>query len=104
STPTMTSSARSSVRCGRGRRSAPAGSARLGPPSVSARPNPSRDPANPPAGQAWSDDGSLRRWLDRPHELLLAELGRASRIYPELAAGLRQATPCALDLDADSAH
>ena len=35
-----------------------------------------------PAAQAWSDDGSLRRWLDRPHELLLAELGRASRIYP----------------------
>ena len=57
-----------------------------------------------PAAQAWSDDGSLRRWLDRPHELLLAELGRASRIYPELAAGLRQATPCALDLDADGAH
>ena len=33
STPTMTSSARSSASCGRGRRSAPAGSARLGPPS-----------------------------------------------------------------------
>jgi SNF2 family DNA or RNA helicase len=57
-----------------------------------------------PAAQAWSDDGSLRRWLDRPHELLLGELGRASRIYPELAAGLRQATPCGLDLDADGAH
>jgi ribosomal protein L29 len=57
-----------------------------------------------PAAQAWSDDGSLRRWLDRPHELLLTELGRASRIYPELAAGLRQATPHALDLDADGAH
>jgi hypothetical protein len=57
-----------------------------------------------PAAQAWSDDGSLRRWLDRPHELLLGELGRASRIYPELAAGLRQATPCALDLDAEGAH
>ncbi len=57
-----------------------------------------------PAAQAWSDDGSLRRWLDRPHELLLAELGRASRIYPELVAGLRQATPRALDLDADGAY
>ena len=57
-----------------------------------------------PAAQAWSDDGSLRRWLDRPQELLLAELGRASRIYPELAAGLRTARPCALDLDADGAH
>ena len=43
-----------------------------------------------PAAQVWSDDGSLRRWLDRPHELLLGELGRASRIYSELAAGLRR--------------
>ncbi|MDN5858744.1 MAG: DEAD/DEAH box helicase, partial [Pseudonocardia sp.] len=57
-----------------------------------------------PAAQAWSDDGSLRRWLDRPHELLLGELGRASRIYPELAAGLRQATPEALDLDVEGAY
>jgi SNF2 family DNA or RNA helicase len=57
-----------------------------------------------PAAQAWSDDGSLRRWLDRPHELLLAELGQASRIYPELAAGLRQATPNTLDLDAEGAY
>jgi SNF2 family DNA or RNA helicase len=57
-----------------------------------------------PAAQAWQDDGSLRRWLDRPQELLLGELGRASRIYPELAPGLRQATPCALDLDVDGAY
>ena len=57
-----------------------------------------------PAAQAWSDDGSLRRWLDRPQELLLSELGRASRIYPELVAGLRQATPRALELDADGAY
>jgi hypothetical protein len=35
---------------------------------------------------------------------LLAELGRASRAYPELGPGLRQATPCGLDLDADEAH
>ena len=57
-----------------------------------------------PAAQAWADDGGLRRWLDRPQELLLGELGRASRIYPELAAGLRQATPCALELDAGGAY
>lgn len=56
-----------------------------------------------PAAQAWADDGSLRRWLDRPQELLLGELGRASRVYPELAAGLRQATPERVDLDADGA-
>ena len=56
-----------------------------------------------PAAQAWADDGSLRRWLDRPQELLLGELGRASRIYPELAAGLRQATPEMVELDVDGA-
>jgi SNF2 family DNA or RNA helicase len=56
-----------------------------------------------PAEQAWNDDGTLRRWLERPQELLLAELGRASRIYPELAAGLRAACPSMLDLDADGA-
>jgi SNF2 family DNA or RNA helicase len=57
-----------------------------------------------PAEQAWADDGMLSRWLPRPQELLLGELGRASRIYPELADGLRQARPCALDLDADGAY
>ena len=36
--------------------------------------------------------------------MLLGELGRASRIYPELSDGLRQARPCALDLDADGAY
>ena len=38
-----------------------------------------------PAQQAWTDDGTLGRWLPRPQELLLAELGRASRrISPAL--------------------
>jgi SNF2 family DNA or RNA helicase len=54
-----------------------------------------------PADQVWNDDGGLRRWLDRPQELLLAELGRASRVYPPLAAGLRNARPSGLDLDVD---
>jgi SNF2 family DNA or RNA helicase len=57
-----------------------------------------------PAQQTWTDDGTLSRWLPRPQELLLAELGRASRIYPQLGGGLRQARPCALDLDADGAY
>ncbi|HEV8559202.1 MAG TPA: DEAD/DEAH box helicase, partial [Actinophytocola sp.] len=57
-----------------------------------------------PAGQAWNEDGSLRRWLDRPPELLLAELGRASRIYPELVDGLRTACPSELSLDTDGAY
>ena len=57
-----------------------------------------------PASQAWADDGSLSRWLSHPQELLLAELGRASRVYPELADGLHQPQPCALELGADGAY
>jgi SNF2 family DNA or RNA helicase len=57
-----------------------------------------------PAEHTWTDAGTLSRWLPRPAELLLAELGRASRIYPELASGLRQPRPCDLDLDADGAY
>jgi SNF2 family DNA or RNA helicase len=56
------------------------------------------------AEQAWDDDGSLRRWLDRPEELLLAELGRAARVYPEIASGLRTARPSGIDLEADGAY
>jgi len=57
-----------------------------------------------PAEQAWTSGGGLRRWLERPEELLLAELGRASRIYPELAPALRQRRPSALELDAAGAY
>ena len=57
-----------------------------------------------PAAQAWSDDGSLRRWLANPRELLLTELGRASRIYPELGDGLRRPAPCGLELDGEGAY
>jgi SNF2 family DNA or RNA helicase len=57
-----------------------------------------------PASQAWAGDGSLSRWLSRPQELLLAELGRACRVYPELADGLHQSQPCALELGADGAY
>jgi len=57
-----------------------------------------------PAAQAWADDGRLNRWLSRPHELLLAELGRACRIYPELADGLHQPQPRALQLGAEGAY
>lgn len=57
-----------------------------------------------PAEQTWDDDGSLRRWLDRPEELLLTELGRAVRIYPELTSGLRTARPSGVDLDAEGAY
>jgi SNF2 family DNA or RNA helicase len=57
-----------------------------------------------PAEQTWDEDGSLRRWLDRPQEFLLAELGRAVRIYPELAPALRTARPCEIFLDTVGAY
>jgi SNF2 family DNA or RNA helicase len=57
-----------------------------------------------PAERVWGGDTSLSRWLARPQELLLGELGRACRVYPELADGLHQAQPCALGLGADGAY
>ncbi|MEU2611901.1 DEAD/DEAH box helicase [Micromonospora sp. NPDC007271] len=39
-----------------------------------------------------------------PQETLLAELGRASRLWPELEDALRTAAPEGTDLDADGAH
>ncbi|MEO8750595.1 MAG: SNF2-related protein [Allobranchiibius sp.] len=56
------------------------------------------------AERAWQDDGSLRRWLDRPQELMLTELGRASGVYPELVPALRTARPSQLLLDTAAAH
>ncbi len=56
------------------------------------------------AEQAWRDDGVLWRWVDHPQELLLADLGRASRLYPELDVALRERHPTRLDLDAAGAY
>lgn len=57
-----------------------------------------------PAVQVWAGGDGLHRWLARPDELLLAELGRASAIYPELSGALRQPRPSALELDAEGAY
>ncbi|MDR2373686.1 MAG: DEAD/DEAH box helicase [Bifidobacteriaceae bacterium] len=54
-----------------------------------------------PAAQVWDSPAALSRWLERPDEVLLAELARASVIYPELAGALRSARPEALTLDAE---
>ncbi|HYH33123.1 MAG TPA: DEAD/DEAH box helicase [Pseudonocardia sp.] len=54
------------------------------------------------AEQVWS--GGAQRLLADPQELLLAELGRAARVYPALARALRQARPERLDLTVDDAH
>ena len=48
--------------------------------------------------------GVLERALGDPLEQLLAELGRASRVYPPLAAALREPQPTGLDLDTSGAH
>ncbi|NBE85336.1 SNF2-related protein [Micromonospora rubida] len=59
------------------------------------------------AGQVWRSPHTvpaLAGRLDSPQETLLAELGRASRLWPELDAALRTATPEALELDVEGAH
>ncbi|GGM48867.1 helicase HelZ [Micromonospora sonchi] len=55
------------------------------------------------AGQVWRGAGRPVAG-DNPQETLLAELGRASRLWPELDAALRTATPEALELDTEGAH
>jgi hypothetical protein len=59
------------------------------------------------ADRVWRSRGALRalaRHLDAPQETLLAELGRANRLYPPLAEALRTARPADLPLDAEGAH
>jgi len=55
-----------------------------------------------PASQVW--DGRASRLLAEPQELLLAELGRATHVMPDLASALRSAPPEHLDLDRGGAH
>ncbi|MCW3840322.1 DEAD/DEAH box helicase [Micromonospora yasonensis] len=57
------------------------------------------------AADVWQ--GPARALADRgvdPQETLLAELGRASRLWPELDDALRTATPEGMELDAEGAH
>ncbi|WP_345155700.1 DEAD/DEAH box helicase [Micromonospora maritima] len=57
------------------------------------------------AGHIWQRPAPAlaARGVD-PQETLLAELGRASRLWPEVDAALRPATPEGMDLDAEGAH
>ncbi|MGH9039322.1 MAG: DEAD/DEAH box helicase, partial [Acidimicrobiia bacterium] len=60
-----------------------------------------------PADEVWrAGPGlrSLRHATEHPPQHLLADLGRATRLYPELEAALDVARPAALDLDAAGAH
>jgi SNF2 family DNA or RNA helicase len=56
------------------------------------------------AESIWRDAGALRRWLDDPSELLLAELGRAASLYPELTDALRVPRPTGMELDREGTH
>ncbi|MET8234164.1 DEAD/DEAH box helicase [Micromonospora sp. NPDC005298] len=59
------------------------------------------------AGQVWRAPqtlGNLAGRTNSPQETLLAELGRASRLWPDLDAALRTAAPEAMELDVDGAH
>ncbi len=55
------------------------------------------------AGQVWRG-GGVTVAGDHPQEILLAELGRASRLWPELDEALRTARPEGLELDTEGAH
>ncbi|MEV0568069.1 DEAD/DEAH box helicase [Dactylosporangium sp. NPDC050588] len=59
------------------------------------------------AATVWQAPGpiELSQWqVPAPQETLLAELGRASRLYPALEDSLRSARPAALTLDTAGAH
>ena len=59
------------------------------------------------AEEVWRAGDQLQRAsrsLSAPHEVFLAELGRAVRIYPALGEALRQPTPTGLALDLGGAH
>ncbi|MEV4657788.1 DEAD/DEAH box helicase [Micromonospora sp. NPDC049301] len=59
------------------------------------------------AGQVWRAPQTLGGVAGRtasPQETLLAELGRASRLWPDLDAALRTAAPEAMELDVEGAH
>lgn len=59
------------------------------------------------AAEVWKARGplpALARHLEAPQETLLAELGKARRVYPGLDAALRTARPTVLPLDTTAAH
>ncbi|MEV6931579.1 DEAD/DEAH box helicase, partial [Dactylosporangium sp. NPDC051485] len=58
-----------------------------------------------PAADVWRDAASpLFRWVDYPQEVLLADLGRASRLWPELDEALWAPRPESLRLDTAGAY
>ncbi len=59
------------------------------------------------AEAVWRSRGklpALARYVDAPQETFLAELGKATRLYPELDRALRTARPGHLALNTEAAH
>jgi superfamily II DNA or RNA helicase len=57
------------------------------------------------AADIWRDDyAPLRRWTRHPQERLLGGLGRAARLYPDLAGALHVPRPVDMVLDTEQAH
>ena len=60
------------------------------------------------ADEVWRSRGkkmpALARHVHAPQETFLAELGKASRLYPEIDGALRTARPLGLSLDTEGAH
>ncbi|MGC8626027.1 MAG: DEAD/DEAH box helicase [Acidimicrobiales bacterium] len=59
------------------------------------------------ANEVWRSGTTLRRAarsLEAPHEVLLAELGRARCAYPELSAALSEPAPTAVETDLAGAY
>jgi SNF2 family DNA or RNA helicase len=58
-----------------------------------------------PASEVWRDTAApLRRWTHHPQERLLAGLGRAARLHPDLDAALRGPRPAEMELDTEGAY
>ena len=59
-----------------------------------------------PADEVWHSQRMvvLERTFERPQELLLAELGRASRLWPDLETALAEARPANVSLDTEGAY
>ncbi|MET7400913.1 SNF2-related protein [Dactylosporangium sp. NPDC005572] len=58
-----------------------------------------------PAERVWTDKASpLFKWVDYPQDVLLAGLGRASRLWPELDDALRARRPAGVELDTAGAY
>ncbi len=61
-----------------------------------------------PAGEVWRTKSDaltlLKKSIKNPHEQLLADLGRAARLFPQLEKSLETARPVELEMETDEAY